>query len=108
MEWVKDIESFYDFIGYVVLRAPDRFPVEDFLQDDEQMNLDRAFEELHKGIDLIDPRVADEEKKIALANMLEESLAAYESGDDVKGAHLLQDLEGMIFKEEERTSSAPS
>lgn len=28
MAHVKDIESFYNFIGYVLLTAPDRFPAE--------------------------------------------------------------------------------
>ncbi len=31
--------------------------------------------------------------------MLGESLAAYLSGSDVKGAHLLQDFEALIFKQ---------
>jgi hypothetical protein len=26
-------------------------------------------------------------------------LAAYRAGDEVKGAHLLQDFEGLIFKQ---------
>ena len=33
MTWVRDVSSLYDFIGYVVLRAPDHFPREDYLKD---------------------------------------------------------------------------
>ncbi len=97
MDWVKDIDTFYNFIGYVVLSAPDRF-LWKILRDDEQMNLEKAFVELHRGIDLLDIRVADENQKQKLREMLDVSLAAYHAGDDVKGAHTLQDLEAEIFR----------
>lgn len=98
MTWVQDIDSLYDFIGYVVVHAPDRFPVEDYLAPEEQMTLQKAFDELRHGLSLIDPEIADKDKSRRLSSLLEESLAAYRSGEMVKGAHLLQDLEGLIFK----------
>lgn len=98
MIWVKDIDSFYDFIGYVVLRAPNRFPVEDYLPAEEQMNLDKAFIELRRGVDLIDPEVATGEKLKIIESLLNQAYVAYKEGEQVKGAHLLQDMEGMIFK----------
>ncbi len=48
--WVKDIDSLFDFIGYVVIYAPDRFPVEDYLAPGEQMTLAMAFDELRYGL----------------------------------------------------------
>lgn len=100
MAWVKDIDSFYNFIGYVVLSAPDRFPVEDYLPAERQMNLDleKAFVELRKGVDLIDEVVAPDEKRRTLLELLDQSMTAYRSGDDVRGAHLLQDMEALVFK----------
>lgn len=98
MAWVKDINSFYDFIGYVVLYAPDRFPIEDYLPADQQMNLERAFVELRKGVAFIDDAVAAEEKRKTLLQLLDQSMAAYRSSDEVRGAHLLQDLEVLVFK----------
>lgn len=98
MQWVRDIDSFHNFIGYVVVRAPDRFPIEDYLPPDQQMNLDRAFDELRRGLDLVEPEVADEEKKRGLSEILDASFAAYIAGDDAKGAHFLQDFEELIFK----------
>ena len=98
VRWVRDIDSFYDFIGYVVLHAPGRFPVEDYLLPEQQMNLDKAFVELRNGLDIVDPKVADENKKRRLGALLEESLAAYRSELDMKGAHLLQEFEAAIFK----------
>lgn len=99
MTWVKDINSFYNFLGYVVLRAPDKFPIEDYLSIDEQMNLDKAFLELRRGLSFVNSEVADPEKQKNLLYLLETSYMAYKSGDDIKGAHLLQDLEGLIFKQ---------
>jgi hypothetical protein len=69
--WVRDARALYDFIGYVVVYAPDGFPVEDYLQPHEQMTLDLAFDELRHGIGLLQlpaPRAQ------ALANPLKDAL----------------------------------
>lgn len=98
MSWVRDIDSFYNFIGYVINRAPNSFPIEDYLPDDEQLNLDRAFNELRYGVSLIETGVADAKKRQKLLSLLDEALAAYRGGADIKGAHLLHDFESQIFK----------
>jgi hypothetical protein len=98
MRWVSDIDSLYDFIGYVVLRAPDRFPHEDYLSAGEQMNLEKAFAELRSGLELIDPEVADAGKRKVLSSLLDQALTAYKAGDEVRGAHLVQDFQDLIFK----------
>jgi hypothetical protein len=98
MALVHDVDSFYNFIGYVVLTAPNRFPVRDYLAQDQQMNLDRAFAELRKGLQLVAAEVSDEEKKTNLSALLDDSLTAYRTGDDVRGAHLLNAFEALIFK----------
>jgi hypothetical protein len=98
MRWVTSIDALYDFIGYVVLRAPDRFPQEDYLRPDEQMTLEKAFEELKAGLAFVDPEVVGDEAKTRLSTLLQESKLAYRSGDRLKGAHTLQDFEALIFK----------
>jgi len=98
MVWVKDIDSLCDFLGYVILRAPNRFPVEDYLPADEQMTLDKAFSEIRTGLSFVDPEVAGVEKRKILLDLLDASYLAYQRGGDIKGAHLLQKFEGMIFK----------
>ena len=92
MNRVKDIDSLYDFIGYVVLCAPDDFPRRDYLAEQDQMNLERAFAELQKGIEIagID--------KTHLSLILEESLSLYKSGSQIEAAHKLQDFQNAIFK----------
>ena len=95
--WIKDLDSLWDFIGYVVLSAPDDFDEEDYLQPDEQMNLERAFEELRNAMNLIKPSKMDDAKRSEAFALLDESLNAYRAGDDVKGAHVLQDFQVLIF-----------
>jgi hypothetical protein len=98
LPWIRDIDSLYDFIGYVVLSAPDAFPEEDYLQPEEQMNLERAFEELRNGIGLIEPTMMNDTKRKDMLSLLDESLNSYRAGDDLNGAHRLQDFEALIFK----------
>jgi hypothetical protein len=99
MDWVRNIDTFYNFIGLVVVSAPDRFPIEDYREPDDQLTLERAFVELRRGLEMVDPEVATAEKMPKMSQLLDESLQAYRAGNDVKGAHLLQDFEAMIFKE---------
>lgn len=98
MAWVRDINSLYNFIGYVVLRAPDNFPTEDYLPADQQMTLDRAFAELRNGVMLVKADAPDLPRLDDLEVVLDEALALYRRGETVHGAHRLQDFEAMIFK----------
>lgn len=95
---IKSIDDLYDHIGYVVLRAPDRFPVEDYLPTDEQMTLERAFEQLRQGVEFAYPDDFHPEKRAALNELLDRSFTAYKGGSEVEGAHLLQDFQDAIFK----------
>ena len=95
--WIQDLNSLWDFIGYVVLSAPNDFAEEDYLQPDEQMNLERAFEQLRNAMNLIKPSKLNDAKRSEALSLLEESLNSYRAGDDVKGAHLLQDFQVLIF-----------
>ena len=98
MQWIRSVDSLYNFIAYVVGYAPDRFPVEDYLPPDGQMTLERAFEELRMGMQFIDPEVANDQKRSHLKQLLDDAYAAYRRGDERTGARLLQDFEGLIFK----------
>jgi hypothetical protein len=100
MAWVRDIDSLYNFIGYVVLRAPNSFPKEDYLSDHEQMTLERAFEELQRGISLVEADFPGADTERGLSVLLKEALTLYKTGDEVGGAHKLQELESRIFKGE--------
>lgn len=96
---VKSVDDLWDFIGYVVLRAPDRFPREDYLADEEQMTLEVAFEVMRRAISVAYPEPGAEDKRSWLADALSRSLTAYRQGDTPGGAHILQDdFQDQIFK----------
>ena len=50
--WVYDKESFFDFLGFMIVHAPE-FPEEDFLEPHEQLSLESAFEQLKKGLAIV-------------------------------------------------------
>jgi hypothetical protein len=95
--WVNSLEDLHEFISYMVAYAPDEFPEEDFLRPEEQLNLQSAFQEIFRGMDMVDHVLRDPIRAKKLRSMLDESLQAYREGDDVRGAHLLQEFEFDFF-----------
>jgi hypothetical protein len=98
MAWVDSIDSLYDFIGLVVLSAPDKFRNPDFLSSEDTLDLDRAFVQLRNGIALVLQDFPDADKAGRLSRVLDESLALYKNGDAYGGAHRLQDFQDLIFE----------
>ena len=97
MRRIQEARDLWDFIGYVVLCAPNAFPQRDYLAPEEQMNLERAFEEMRIGLDVFSPRKLTDTKREKALSLLEESLNSYRTGEEVKGAHVLQDFGFVIF-----------
>ncbi|NWK44741.1 hypothetical protein [Ralstonia pickettii] len=97
MAWVRNFGGYVDFISYVLLSAPDDFPEEDYLSPDEQMNLEKAFEELRNGMHFVEEKIVDGATRVRLRDLLDASLSAYRTGKDVEGAHLLQDFEKLLL-----------
>lgn len=99
MAWIKNFGGFLDFLSLVIVHAPVDFPKEDYLRDDEQLTLERAFFELRNGMQFVATKVSDGAALNALQTQLDQALALYRHGDDVKGAHLLQDFEQRLLRE---------
>lgn len=98
MNPIKSADQLYNFIALVVVYAPDRFPKEDYLAADQQMTLQKAFEKLRDGIDVLYPDAQWAEKREALRDILRNALSAYESGDHIGGARLVHEFQDGIFK----------
>lgn len=91
--WVRDLRSLRDFISYVIVHAPDEFPLEDHLPAHAQMTLEAAFAELRHGVGLLRlpaPRTQ------TLLRLLDKARQHYENGDDVAGAHGLHEFENEV------------
>ena len=48
-DWVTDSPTLKEMLALAVIYAPD-FPREDHLEDDEQLNLEKAFKEMRSGL----------------------------------------------------------
>jgi hypothetical protein len=93
----RALTEYHDFLAYVTLFAPSDFPEEDYLQPHEQITLDKAFSKLRNDFGLVRERVKDENTLTLLRELLEMSYEHYSHGDDVKGAHIIQEFETLIW-----------
>jgi hypothetical protein len=98
---VESVDDLWNHIAYVLGCAPDQFPVEDFLTDDQQMNLDRAFEQLRQGVEIAYPEASFADKRALLYGILDQSYAQYQAGENIKAGHLLNDFQDNIFKRDD-------
>lgn len=96
--WVESKADFYDFLAQVIVCAPDDFIEVDYLPPEDQLDLDKAFVELNRGMCFIAETVEDPEELRTLQALLDEALSAYRKGEQIRGAHLLQDFERFVFK----------
>lgn len=89
-DWCKSIGELDDFIAFVVLYGPDRFPAV------RQMDMIKAFKEITAGIENSSSEIKDEIKVQKLRDLCKQADELYSSGDDVKGAHKLQELAEVL------------
>jgi hypothetical protein len=94
---VNNIEEFKRILHVTVLCAPNRFAVRDFLDKDEQLTLETAYRDLNYGMQFVVKKVKKPEAVTQVQHILDESLALYKQGEEQKAAHMLQDLEDIIF-----------
>lgn len=95
---MESVDDLWDHIAYVLGYAPNRFPYRDFLPPDEQMTLDKAFEQLHAGVVIAYPEEQFSEKREDLHRILDRSFLAYRNGQEIEGGTLLNTFESRIFK----------
>jgi hypothetical protein len=94
--WVDDEASLRDFISLVLVYAPDRFPVEDYLSAGEQLNLDSAFEELRRGLQYARILKKEPARRAAATDLLERSYQAYRRSELAVASTLLREFEACL------------
>ncbi len=97
MAKIKQLSDLDDRIGFTVLSAPDRFPMVGSFGNDQKKNLLTAFDILYEGIPFVEQKIKDPEQLEHLKKLLRDALAAYQKGENKKGAHLLQDFQSIVF-----------
>lgn len=95
---IETIDDLWEHIAYTQAYAPDRFPYRDFIPADDQMNLERAFEQLRLGVSIAYPESSFAEKRAELLSILYRSLAAYRNSQELEAARMLNDFQDGIFK----------
>lgn len=94
---IKNFAGFNDRLMFIVLSAPDKFPKVGPFTDDQSKNLVIAFDSLKEGFGFVEKKIKDPTKLEQLKELLDDALAAYQQGEKKKGAHLLQDFQGIVF-----------
>lgn len=96
---VETVDDLWNHIAYVMAYAPDSFPYRDFLAPDQQMNLDRAFEQLRHGVSIAYPGDSFSDRRAPLIAILDESYSAFRAGKRLEACHLLNQFQDQIFEE---------
>jgi hypothetical protein len=95
---METVEDLWEHIAYVIMCAPDDFPHRDFIPADQQMNLERAFEQLREGVDIAYPEGEFVEKRTALNELLDDSYRRYRTGDVIQARNILEHFQNSIFQ----------
>lgn len=97
--WITGLKDLKQFLSVVILSAPDDFPQEDYLSEDEQLNLERSFNYIRKSFSVI-PEISENPDKLqSYMEITEQAYREYELGEVVKGAKLLQEMRSNIEAE---------
>lgn len=91
-----DLHAFKDFVGMVIVCAPDGFFDEDWLLPDEQINLERAFVGLRYGLQLTAAEKGESKLLEQCRELVEAAYADYRAGDEVAGQAKLEQMEALI------------
>ena len=96
---VETVDDLWNFIAYVLGGAPNYFPKEDYLSDDDQMTLEKSMTLLRRGVEIAYPEAEFSQKRAQLNQLLDKCYLEYKKGDEIKAGHLLNEFQDKIFKE---------
>ena len=96
MKWVWDELGLRDFIVFVMIYAPDRFPVEDYLPAEKQLNLDRAFAELRTGLEYSSVVRKHPTRRQDAEVLLDDAYRALVAGDRRTACGILGELQKLL------------
>jgi len=94
---IRELSDLNDIVGFTVLVAPDRFRINGTFGPDQVKNLRTAFELINEGFAFIEKKIKDPVTLAQLRQIIDCALTAYQHGEKIKGAHLLQDFQNTVF-----------
>ncbi len=89
-DWCKTIGELDDFLAFVVLYGPDRFPPQ------REMNIEKAFAQINAGINNSAGEIASAAKVDELKALSRRAEDKFGSGRVVQAAHLLQEMSELL------------
>lgn len=98
MREFESLGQYHDLWAHIILSAPNSFRSFDGTPIDQRTALESAFSSIESGFHFIE-RVLKDDRQIGIAReLIRMSLEAYLAGDSKRGAHTLQECEGLIWK----------
>ena len=94
----ESLGRYHDAWASIVLFAPDQFPPINDEVVDQRQELESRFQELRDGFDLAERKLKEPRLIRICRELLDMSYEAYKAGDAKRGAHTLQECEGLIWK----------
>lgn len=96
----ESLGEYHDFWATIILCAPDQFPEYDWdvPPRDQAQRLEEAFADLHAGAHFAEKKLKSSRLIGVFRELLRMSHEAYLDGDGMRGAHVLQEAEGMIWR----------
>jgi hypothetical protein len=91
-----DLHSFKDYVGFVQLCCPDRWPVRGGVSAAEQWSLDLAFRGLRLGIDLSQKEKGDLPVFTEASRLIEQAYAHYADGEVREGFQVMDRLVELL------------
>lgn len=93
-----DLHSFKDYVSFVYICAPDRFPEREGVEPNERWTLDLAFEGLRYGLSLAAKEKGDLPIFATCRAMVEEAYNHYREGRMREGFFKLEEMGKLLRK----------
>ncbi|HUO92759.1 MAG TPA: hypothetical protein VMU22_07550 [Rhizomicrobium sp.] len=91
-----DLHSFKDYVGFVKLCLPDRFPNREGVRPDDQWTLNLAFEGLRFGLDMAVREKGERREFTESRRLVDEAYDAYKFGDIRSGFMKLELVQKLL------------
>ena len=92
----KNLAQYSDYLGFTLLSSGCKFPTVGPFGDDHQANLMVAFQTLTESLPIVEKHLKDGEKSSRVKELLKNSLAAYQDGDNLTGGRLLDEINDIV------------
>jgi hypothetical protein len=98
MSWRHELSVLKDTIAYVMAGAPGSFPYREYLPSDQQMNLDRAFDQVREQFDKVSKSCGDTPEMDECRKGIENAYQCYREGDTKAGLLKIQDVLHLLMR----------